>query len=200
MKRFVLCLAAGSLALLVIAPMASAFGWKDVLKMHRAGIADSIIVQKIEYSGKTFDLGADEMVALTEAGVSDSVISAMLRTEAEEYTDDYDRYDYPYYHPHSRIYVGWGHYYPRYRAYGYYPYYGGYYGGHRYTRRYYDGYRRHGYQGWSGDYGTTRERTRVESRIDPRTRSGAEYRTRSQTRPYTPSPRPGSSGARSRRR
>src|SRR5512134_3939989 len=50
MKRFVLCLAAGSLALILFAPTASAFGWKDVVRMHRAGIADSLIVQKIEYS------------------------------------------------------------------------------------------------------------------------------------------------------
>ena len=201
MKRIALCIAAGSLALLVFAPLASAFGWKDVVKMHRAGIADSLIIQKIEYSGKVFHLDADEIAKLAEEGVSDEVISAMLRTEAEEYDDDYDRhYDRDYYYPHRRAYVGWGYYYPRYYPYyshGYYPYYG-YYGGYRYPRSY-ELYRHRP----TGDLGTTRERTRVENRINPRTQGGSGYRTRTQApsppRSHSSPPRSGGSTSRTRR-
>ncbi len=189
MKRIALCFAAASLALLFSVPVASAFGWKDVVKMHRAGIADSLIIQKIEYSGKTFHLDADEMAALTDEGVSDAVISAMLRTEAEagEGDDYYGSYGYPYYH--SRAYLGWG-YYPRYYSRGYYPYYG-HYSGYRYPRSYV----RYGRP--SGDYGTTRERTQVGSRLAPRTNSGSgtQYRTRPQAGPSPRSGRSGSSGS-----
>jgi hypothetical protein len=116
MKRLVLCLLVALLALVLTAPAASAFDWKDVVTMHEAGIADSLILQKIEYSGKTFRLTGKEMAALKEAGVSDAVISAMLRTEdaaRDEYDEDggYDRgyYDHPYYyHPRGRVYVGLG--------------------------------------------------------------------------------------------
>ncbi|HET7903647.1 MAG TPA: hypothetical protein VFM17_03710, partial [Candidatus Eisenbacteria bacterium] len=103
MKRYLLCSALFLLVALATAPPASAFGWKDVLKMHRAGIADSLILQKIEYSGETIRLDADDMEALKEAGVSDEVISAMLRTEAEEYEDEdyaYEGRSYGYY-PHG---------------------------------------------------------------------------------------------------
>jgi hypothetical protein len=90
MTRISLCCVALSLALLATPPAASAFGWKDVVKMQQAGIADSLMLQKIEYSGTTFHLNAGEMEALKEAGVSDAVISAMLRTEAED--DDAEYY------------------------------------------------------------------------------------------------------------
>ena len=205
MKRFLTCSALLLLAALATAPHASAFGWKDVLKMHRAGISDSLIIQKIEYSGATIRLDADDMEALKEEGVSDEVISAMLRTEAEEYEDEDYRYDgrsYGYY-PHGRVYVGFGYHapydwyydrywYPRYRPYytrGYYGYYGGYrdYRYDRPYRRYYD--RRGSY----GDYGTSRERTRVEGRIDSRSRWDG-YRTRSHVGPRSDAPRAGRSG------
>jgi hypothetical protein len=207
MKRLLLCSAAGLLVFLVSVTAASAFGWKDVVKMRQAGIADSLILQKIEYSGTTFHLNADEMEALKEAGVSDALISAMLRTEAEDEDDDggyrYDDYGYhgyygyyghpyyPYYYPHSRIYVrlGLGYYgpYPRYYDTYRYPRYHPYY----YKRTYYGGHR-----SWKGDYGTTRVRTRVGDRIDTHNRGFTGYRARTNVG----SPRPGSSSTRIRHR
>jgi hypothetical protein len=218
MKRFLVCSALLLLASIAAAPDASAFGWKDVLKLHRAGVADSLILQKIEYSGETIRLDADDIAALKEAGVSDEVISAILRTEAPDYEDDEEWYDDGYYYhprPRPRVYVGFGwyapydygyydhYYYPRY-ARGYYGYYG-YYGGHRYHRYDYP-YRRYtGYRGHYGDYGTSRERTRVEGRIDSRSRWDAGYRApRSYARPYDGGTRSrgghGGAGTRTRQR
>jgi len=170
MKSFVLGTAAIVFAILAIAPVASAFDWKDVVKMRRADIADSLILQKIEYSGTTFRLDADEIEALQEAGVSDAVISAMLRTEAEEDDgeayDDSDRYGYDdgyyayphYYYPRRRLYVGLGLGY-----YGPYPrYYGPYYDSHYYYPRHRSRYGRTTYRGHSGP-STHRDRTRVRA-------------------------------------
>ncbi len=176
MKRFLLCSTTLLLAFLVFTPDASAFGWKDVVKMQRAGVADSLILQKIEYSGTTFHLGADEIEELMAAGVSDTVISAMLRTEAEEgdEDDDYDygyryRYDdgyyaHPYYYP-RRLYVGFGLGY-----YGPFPRY--YYDDYYYYPRYRSRYGRVIYRGHRGP-STHRYRTHTRSR------SYSGYRVRS---------------------
>ncbi len=100
MKR-ILLLAAMALALCAFtARGAWAFGVKDVVAMHQAGIADSLIVQKIRHSGAVFHLNSKDLVALHEAGVSDRVVAAMLRTEDR---NDYYRAYYPYYGP----YWGW---------------------------------------------------------------------------------------------
>jgi hypothetical protein len=61
---------------------ASAFDWRDVRDMKAAGIADSLIAQKIVYSGEVFHLYAGDIKDLQTAGVSDEIISLMLRTEA----------------------------------------------------------------------------------------------------------------------
>ena len=81
MKRILLLGAAGLLLSLLTPHGAWAFGTKDVLQMHKDGIADSLIIQKIEYSGKTFHLDAEDMHALKQEGVSDDVISAMLAAD-----------------------------------------------------------------------------------------------------------------------
>lgn len=172
MKRILLAAAVGVLLSLTTAQGAWAFGWKDVRRMHQDGIADSLIIQKIEHSGKRFHLEAKEIHALKEADVSDEVIAAMLETEDRYEPRDsyYDDYGY-YYHP-PRVYLGLGfgyyHSYPWY--YDGYPYYGGYryygrypryYGGHSYgyTPRYrsYERYGGHAYP----NYGTSRARTHV---------------------------------------
>jgi hypothetical protein len=200
MRRILLFLFAGLLLFLLSAPAASAFGWKDVVKMHRDGIADSLIVQKIEYSGKTFRLDADDIHALKEAGVSDEVVSAMLRTEDRRYDDDY--YDYPYgyaydyySYPHTRLYLGFGlgSYYPRSWYYGghryprYYPYFSQrYYWTHRYGGTY--GYRGYtGYRGWTGNYGDTRYRGQVGDRLQTGNRGypGSRGRTGGSAGPGT---------------
>lgn len=154
MKRILLFTVAGLLLFLFSAPGVSAFGLKDVLKMHKDGIADSLIIQKIEYSGKTFHLGADDMHALQEAGVSNQVISAMLRTEDRDEGKDY--YDYGDYYPRTHVSLGFGHYRsyaPYYSDYcrPYTPYYGGYWlPRYRpyYAHPYYGNYRYRGYYGY----------------------------------------------------
>jgi hypothetical protein len=214
MRRILLFFVPILVSVLISTPAASAFGWKDVLQMHRDGIADSLIVQKIEYSGKTFHLDADDMRALKEAGVSDEVVSAMLRTEAEDGSDDsyhdygYGYYGHPYYYPHSRLYLGFGlgyydphrwyyggYWYPRYRT--YYP--PRYYWIHRYGRSYgnpvyapYRGYT--GHRGWTGNYGDTRYRTQVGNRTFTGNRGTTGYRT------GTGTSRTGGAGGRTRSR
>ena len=189
MRHRLLIILATAILLLLSTSAASAFGLKDVLRMHKDGIDDKLIIQKIEYSGKTFHLDADDMHKLKEAGVSDKVISAMLRTEARDYDDDYyDRgYDHGYYYhhyPRTRLYVGFG---------GYYPYYG-HYGSYWYPR-YYSSYPR-SYRTYrhGGQYGDTRYRGQVGERIYTGNRGpAAGYRERS--RPAQPG-----AGARTRTR
>ena len=136
----------GGIALLLafcLTSPALAFGTKDVLQMQRDGISDQLIIEKIEHSGKVFRLDADDLRELKQAGVSDKVITSMLRTEDRE--DDYT-----YYHPRSRVFVDLGFYggtyyrpcgyYPRYRHYGTWGY--GGYGGHGYYPRHDGHFRR----------------------------------------------------------
>jgi len=135
MKRILLFAFTTLVLSLFSAPGVSAFGLKDVLKMNGDGIADSLIVLKIQGSGKSFHLSADDMHALKEAGVSGEVISAMLRTEARDRGRDYYDYGgyYPYTYPYTHVFLGFGarHYYtpyywsyrfPRYRPYYANPY------------------------------------------------------------------------------
>src|SRR6267143_1867786 len=136
MKRTMAYAATGLLLFFLSVPSASAFGLKDVFKMNSDGIADSLIILKIENSGKTFRLNADDMHKLQKAGVSDEVISAMLRTEGRDrdegyrYRDYYPDYSYQYYSP----YYG-GYRVPRYRPYYSNPY-SGNYGNYRYRGSY----------------------------------------------------------------
>ena len=88
MKRILITAAMVVGLSLVTAHGAWAFGWKDVVKMHQDGVADSLIIQKIDHSGKRFHLEAKEIHALKEADVSDEVISAMLATEDQVGADD----------------------------------------------------------------------------------------------------------------
>lgn len=181
MKRISLLAVTGLLLLLFSASAASAFGVKDVLKMNRDEIPDSLIILKIENSGKTFHLSADDMRALHDAGVSDEVISAMLRTEGRDreygYGDYYYypyAYPYPYYsYPYGRVFLGFG-----YRHY-YSPYYGGY------RRPYYT-------NPGSGTYGNTRYRGSYGTRLPSTQGTGSQYRS--------PRPSSGGTGTQSRRR
>jgi hypothetical protein len=167
MKRTLLIGALGLLLAFVSFHGAWAFGLKDVAQMTQDGIPDSLIIQKIDHSGKNFRLDARDMHELKQAGVSDEVISAMLQTEDRE--DEADSYYYDgYYYPRVSVGLGFGTYYGP-----YWPYYGGYgrYGHYRYhgyySPRYYGyhyygrpgyGYSRPGF-GYSGPgAGTTRQR------------------------------------------
>ncbi len=149
MKRFSLFGALLLVLLLVPGRGAWAFGVKDVVAMHKEGVADSLIIVKIRHSDAVFHLNAKDLAMLQSEGVSDQVVGAMLRTEDRR---DYGYGDYPYYGYYDG-WPGWGprfslgfdyYYYPRY---GYRPYYGPRYygyGGFRHPGgwRYGGGYRR----------------------------------------------------------
>ncbi len=198
MKRILLFTVIGLTLLLFSASGAFAFGVKDVVKMTDDGIADSLIILKIENSGKTFHLDADDMHKLHRSGVSDDVISAMLRTEGRDRDEDYydgyyDHgayyYPHPYYsYPYSRLYLGFGfgsrHYYS--------PYYGGYYGRYWGYGGYPPRYRPYSATPYSGNFGTTRYRGSYGDRLrsgggsggysGSHGSSGGQSRTRTRTR------------------
>ena len=54
----------------------------DVLALHRAGISGDVIVQKISTSRASFDVSTAALIALKDARVPDSVITAMLQAKA----------------------------------------------------------------------------------------------------------------------
>jgi len=56
------------------APMSNA----DVIKLKDAGLADQLIIEKIESAPANYKLDTDDMVQLKKAGLSDGVIGAML--------------------------------------------------------------------------------------------------------------------------
>jgi hypothetical protein len=60
------------------APAKLPYGVDDVLKLSRAQIGDEIILNYVKNSGTIYNLGANDIVYLKTAGVSDKVISAML--------------------------------------------------------------------------------------------------------------------------
>ena len=137
MKHIFASATAALLITLVVAPGARALDLQDVLQMHRDGIPDSLILEKVEHGTRVFHLEAADLREMKEAGVSDRVISAMLRTEdrysrATQYGD--------YYYPRPGA-MGGGDY--AYHGGGYVPYYGGYcapyFGG--YCAPYFGGYR-----------------------------------------------------------
>ncbi len=175
MKRIVIIAGTGLLLLILFAPAASAFGVKDVIRMTEDEIPDSLIIMKIENSGKTFHLDAKDMHKLREAGVSNEVVSAMLRTEGQDrdYEGYGDYYYYPHVRPYPRLFLGFG-----YHSYSG-PYRAGYgYWGHRYPRYYGSYYRPYSSQPYSGNYGTTRYRGYYRSRQPATGSSGTQHRRR----------------------
>jgi len=56
---------------------------EDVIKMHRAGVSDDVIIQTIESSHSVFYLSAQDVEALKREGVSERVIGVMQQKRAE---------------------------------------------------------------------------------------------------------------------
>ena len=79
MNRTLLSIFAGLTLLLVAAP-ALALSLSDIQEMHSVGVPDSIIIQTIQNSDEVFNLGASEIIALKQAGVSDEVVAALQAT------------------------------------------------------------------------------------------------------------------------
>jgi hypothetical protein len=62
----------------VAAPVKLPYGVEDVLKLSRAQIGDSIILNYIQSSGTIYNLAPKDIVYLRDQGVSDQVLNAML--------------------------------------------------------------------------------------------------------------------------
>jgi hypothetical protein len=53
---------------------------QDVINLRHAGLGEGIIFEKIKSTPCTFRLGTADLIALKRAGISDTLISAMLQT------------------------------------------------------------------------------------------------------------------------
>ncbi|HRZ87661.1 MAG TPA: hypothetical protein P5287_07585 [bacterium] len=53
----------------------------DVLKMSKAGLSDSVIINKIDQSGASFRLSVNDIISLKNEGVSDAVINYMINAQ-----------------------------------------------------------------------------------------------------------------------
>jgi len=108
----------------------------DVQSMVQAHVSDAVIVSQIQNSSARYVLTAGQIIALKNAGVSDTVLNAMINTASKPpvqaaTTVDQSSYVYPYVYvdPWPWFWWGWGPYY--YGSYyrGGYHYGGGYHGG-----------------------------------------------------------------------
>lgn len=69
-----------ALALPVVSQTEAPLTNAEVIKLWKAGLGDEIVIAKIEGSGRTaFALDTDNLIELKKSGVSQAVISAMLR-------------------------------------------------------------------------------------------------------------------------
>lgn len=75
-------LAAIFLLSLSLAARATVMTNDDVVKMVRAGVGDTLVLQQIERSQPAFDTSVDGVIALKRAGVSDTVINRMMSARA----------------------------------------------------------------------------------------------------------------------
>jgi hypothetical protein len=51
----------------------------DIVQMQKAGLSEEITLSKIAGSPANFDIGAQDLIRLKEAGVSDKIINAMIQ-------------------------------------------------------------------------------------------------------------------------
>lgn len=101
---------------------------EEILKLSKAGISESVLLEKLKSEGVAARPEAGQIDALRKEGVSQQVLDAMLtvsvRPPEERITNYVDAYPYGYYpygyYPHG-YWSGW------YGGYGYYPYQYGYY-------------------------------------------------------------------------
>jgi hypothetical protein len=97
----------------------------EVQAMVQAHVSDSVILSQIQNSGAGYALTADQIIALKNAGVSDTVLNAMINSASKPVqattTVESGPYVYPYVYvdPWPWFWWGWGPYY----------YHGGYYRG-----------------------------------------------------------------------
>ncbi len=103
---------------------------QDVIALSQAKVADDVIISQIRASGTYFTLSTQDIIDLTNAGVSKAVIQAMIKTGEVSGRESGGRYyyyppyyspwyfwaDYPFYYypwyPAFSIGLGFGNYYP----------------------------------------------------------------------------------------
>ena len=75
-------------ALLLVAPSSSwAISLDDVVRLSQKGYSDELIIELIDDTGARFQLDADGLVTLKEAGVSERVIQALIQATATDPSD-----------------------------------------------------------------------------------------------------------------
>jgi hypothetical protein len=75
---FVLCIA----TLFPLKAFAAPLTTQQIIDLHSAGIGDAVITQQVEANGITFDADAAALLVLKKAGLSDMVLSAVVRRAA----------------------------------------------------------------------------------------------------------------------
>ncbi len=94
----------------------------EIQAMVQAHVSDSVIVNEIQSSSTRYQLTADQIIALKNAGVSDAIINALISSAskpAPATTVEQSAYVYPYVYYDPWPWFWWGPYY----------YHGGYYHG-----------------------------------------------------------------------
>lgn len=75
-------------ALLLAVPSSSwAISLYDVVRLSQNGYSDEVIIELIDDTGARFQLDADSLVTLKEAGVSERVIQALIKATATDPSD-----------------------------------------------------------------------------------------------------------------
>lgn len=57
-------------------------GFRDVIRLHEAGLSEEFILRKIGREGVVYRLSTDDVIACKSAGLPESIIEAMLKTAA----------------------------------------------------------------------------------------------------------------------
>jgi hypothetical protein len=74
--------ACAALLVLGMPAVAGAVSTRDLIELSRAGLGDEVLVALIEADGTVFNLDAPKILELRAAGVSERVITAMIRNGA----------------------------------------------------------------------------------------------------------------------
>ena len=116
----------------------------EVQSMVQAHVSDAVIVSQIQNSSARYALTSDQIIALKNAGVSDTVLNAMINTASkppvQATTVIQSGYVYPYVYTYPWPWWGYGpYYYGGYYRGGYY-YGGGYHGGGYHGGGYHNGH------------------------------------------------------------
>jgi uncharacterized membrane protein YgcG len=83
----------------------------DVMTLSTAKVSDDVIIDQMGITGTYFDLSTRDIIDLAKAGVSDKVISAMMKTNQPSQTSGEG---YSYYYPPYYWYSGYPYWYPWY--------------------------------------------------------------------------------------